>query len=385
MKQVQALALGLSLLTLPSQATFAPFALERSQTRETYQNQATYLNTQEANSALTTLTNHLQYQYPNHSFQVKHSLFSNDSLEKQEDGSWTYQVDVTLSATATLSTTTEKHPLLTGMKQVLQSLSPDEAELVSSAVSAYEETLSQSYLQPQDITACYRLVYDCTSHPDTSPLPSPSYYSGHRYTNDQSLLPSYYLRATEKYTDQVRQGQEAVLALLANLKTTTNPRSTLVYDSKLAVAYAKNHATAQPEYNAENRMGNDCANFVSFALMAGGIPADKEGDWYPSPATGEYGGLNWIRTGFVQGAGGVVPYLTQQNLFLPLENKTLLPQGSILSYQEDSHVSLVTYHDGELMLHAYRSNETVEFNNYLHEGDYADYYSPHPHLQGGSL
>lgn len=387
MKYIPHIALSLTLLATPVQAIYAPFALSRGQVQESFQNQSQFLSTQEATTALNRLKQHLSQAYPNHSFDYDHIAFHNDQVHKIGDSQWTYQVDVTLHATARLTTAPENHPLLKGMYQGLESLSPQDSALVLSSVQSYEANLHQAYLQDNDITACYRLVYTTSFDPSqgTSPLPSPQYYYGQRYTMEDSQLPSTYLQGGEKYNTQVHEGQSALLSLLAELKSTQAPTTSTVYDSQKALAYAKLQGTAYPEYNATNRMGNDCANFVSFALMAGGIPADVPGDWFPSPSPGTYGGLNWIRTGFVPEAGGVVPYLEDKHYFFAQSDPILLPQGSILFYKEDSHISLVTYHDGELMLNAYHSNETVEYNNYLHEGDFALFYSPHPNLRGGAI
>ncbi len=385
MNHIPTIALSLALLTSTTHAVYAPFALGRSQVAESFQNQ-TWLTTQEANTAQTYLKNHLSLQYPNHSFRYDHVQFHNPVLSQVGDNLWQYQVDVTLHTTVTLQTTTQNHPILIGMQRGMEFLPQEDIDLLLPSVRDYESNLAQAYGKSQDMVACYRLLYTCDFNPSQSSqsLPAPAYYYGHRYTNEDSQLPTSYLQSTEKYSSQVQQGEQAVLSLLAQLKESPNPTEAVFYDRQKAVAYAQSQATAYPEYNAENRMGNDCANFVSFALATGGIPTDPEGDWYPSPTVGTYGGLNWIRTGFVEGAGGVVPYLTDANLFLPLSHKHFLTQGGILFYKEDSHVSLVTYHDGEIMLHAYHSNETVEFSNYLHEGNYALYYNPHPNIIGGN-
>lgn len=387
MKYLPHLALSLSLLTTPAQALYAPFALGRGQVQESFQNQSHCLSTQEATQALSHLKNHLAQTYPNHHFDYSHIAFHNDQVSREGEHLWTYQVDVTLSANVTLTTALQDHPILQGMYQALDSLSPADCALVASSLQHYETTLQQAYQQTQSLTACYRLVYTTNFDPSqsTSPLPSPQYYFGHRDTNDNTKLPSAYLQASDQANAQVLQGQSALLALLSDLKKNPAPNTSPVYDGQKAVAYAKLQGTAYPEYNATNRMGNDCANFVSFALLNGGIPADVTGDWFPSETSGEYGGLNWIRSGFVPEAGGVIPYLESKQYFFPLSNPVLLPPGSILFYKDYSHVSLVTYHDGELMLNAYHSNETVEYNNYLHEGNQALYYSPHPNLTGGDL
>ncbi len=366
-----------------SSDTPTPFVQQRNPSNLSLQNQSSYLSTHEVLRAIEHLKEYWALAYPNHKFLPQHLRFHNESLVSSQ-GAWVYTIYLTAQVDATLITPQEEHPLLQGLLNAYGEMSPEDQALVHSTVESYGETLASSYLVPQGITATYRLVYHCDFNPDSQvqSFPSPQFYFQYDYANEKTQMPdlSTYATGSYRHTQQLREGYQALWSTLQELRRLPAPLVTATYQPHLAAQYAADHGQDYPEYNSVNRLGSDCANFVSFSVHAGGIPTDEEGLWYPSKTTGSYGGINWIRTGYTESLGGVTQYLSQRNLFFLQSNPLLVPQGSILADQDSSHVALITHTDGELTIYAHRSYTTKEFQNYLQEGSYMDYYSPNPAL-----
>lgn len=57
------------------------------------------------------------------------------------------------------------------------------------------------------------------------------------------------------------------------------------YNRIAARDWARKNWNAAPEYSSSEVPETDCANFVSKALNAGGIPEDKSGNWYRRAST----------------------------------------------------------------------------------------------------
>lgn len=372
-----------------------PFLTQRTQGTETLNNQTSYLSTHEAMYALNHIKEYWSLEYPNHNFLVNHAQFHNEALtsptplipatEESEavyadNAKWTYRVDVTIHTDQAVTKSLDEHPIYLGIMDAYGQMNGSDLALVSSTVEQYARTLEESYMNYQPVIATYRLIYSCSFDPSMilAPMPEPTYYFQQKYTNDKALMPSLtsYDTGVTRYQGQVHEGYTALWSLVTQLRGLKAPSRYDTYRPAVAVNYALTHGTDVPQYNADNRMGSDCANFVSYCLQAGGITTDQAGLWYPSSSS--YGGGNWIRTGFTPSVGGVTIYMKERNLFFQQSNPILSPAGSILFYQDDSHVGLLTYHDGEVAVYAHRSNYIKEYNNYLHEGNFVDYYSPNP-------
>ena len=146
------------------------------------------------------------------------------------------------------------------------------------------------------------------------------------------------------------------------------------YNKDDAVDYAVEHATDEPEYSSANGNGSDCANFVSKCVNAGGIPQDKTGGyskgWYP-------GSLNWIRTGY-NGTDGVVLYLSQKNYFGSVSSTTSVTLGSIMFYNDKSHVAIVTLIDGSTINYSHHSSSAKPYVYYEYnsKSDNVTFYIP---------
>lgn len=370
-------------------------------TVESLINQSSYLSEAEIRAAEDYIKSYWELAYPNHQFQVEQLKVYNESLDSptplvrqmmstpaiySEDAQWFYQVDFLYTATVTLTTAPQHHPLLDGIDTALSQLSTAEQSLVSDSIERYRSSVYDSYQTPVEVTAMYRLVFACDFNPkDSQEDMSNGKYYFYQEDSDTNLMPSLSSFATgeARYQQQVKEGSLAVYSLLAQHHALGNPTRSVSYDPKLAVDYANAHALDEPEYSAANHLGSDCANFVSFALQAGGISADTAGDWYPSQQAGSYGGLNWIRTGFTPSYGGVVLYMSQRNLFFKENNTILSPAGSILFFLDHSHVALLTHSDGEIQVFADHSNFKKEYDNFLLEGNIVDYYSPNPQIVVG--
>ncbi len=358
----------------------------RKPTNDTINNQSSYLSSQEVADVDNHIKTYWQLAYPNHTFQAQHLQVYNEVLS-ESNGVYSYRIDFRYIASVTLDRSPENHPLLQGMEQALEKMTPEEASLVLPTISRYEETLENSYNVPQEITATYRLYYTLDFDPSTSNQDkgNPTYYFQQRTASEKTLMPSLssFQTGNARYEAQIQEGYAAAYSFLGQVQTLAAPTRSVTYNPKIATDYAINHALDIPEYSAANNLGSDCANFVSFCLQAGGITADKEGLWYPSATAGSYGGINWIRTGYTPSYGGVTIYMKERNIFFQMQNKILSPSGSILFYQDSSHVALVTHTDGEIYIFADRSNTTKEYNNFLFEGNFVDYYSPNPQIIQG--
>jgi hypothetical protein len=136
-------------------------------------------------------------------------------------------------------------------------------------------------------------------------------------------------------------------------------------DRLAARDWANANACFRPEYPSKQADGTDCANFVSKALNAGEIPADKAGKWHPAPTWGGFAGDCWLRTGYYNN-GGVVPYMRKIGYFRkePLVAKVFA--GCVMYWNKSSHVALVTYGGGSMIKFAQhgatQSKDTVYRN-----------------------
>lgn len=357
---------------------------QRSQREDTLSHRVAYLDTPTALSYVAHIQSYWSLAYPNHVFVLEHATLDNGRLTSSGDV-WTYRVDLTMEVETTLITPVEEHPIVVGMTQQGESLSGADYAKVSAMLEGYRQEIAQSYGVAQKVVAPYRLEFTMSFDPRVSQqaLPTPTYYFQQNTSNSKTQMPSlasFTTDPTTRYQQQVTKGKTAVTDYLAGVTGLGAPKRTATYDPEKAAEYALEHGTDAPEYSYANGLGSDCANFVSRAVHAGGIPIDTANKWNPAPTGYAFGGSNWIRTGYNTSQGGVTLYLPSQNLFYRGYNSTLTTKGSILFYQDHSHVALVTYSDGQMITYAHRSNTAKEFNNYLHEGNQVNFYWPSPHI-----
>ena len=103
-------------------------------------------------------------------------------------------------------------------------------------------------------------------------------YCADRLTEPADALTSY----NAGYAEALKM--EADLDIAAVPQTVSNADYT--YDRIAARDWALDNAWADPEYPSDVVPGSDCANFVSKALCAGGIPEDVPGLWYGASTWG---------------------------------------------------------------------------------------------------
>lgn len=163
--------------------------------------------------------------------------------------------------------------------------------------------------------------------------------------------------------------------------------SNVTYDRLEARQYALDHGTDVPEFSASNGQGSDCANFVSKCLNAGGIPEDTTGKWYRSSnGTTSTCGINWMRTGYYDN-GGVVPYMVNKGYFYEQADESMVFAGSIMYWNNASHVALVTSGDTVTIKYTQHSNiqlEEDEAINIVYEDENATFYMPYSSIMANS-
>lgn len=136
------------------------------------------------------------------------------------------------------------------------------------------------------------------------------------------------------------------------------------YNNAAAVKYADKY-TSNPIKAEVNELvwnkqyktyENDCANFVSQCLLAGGVKTTSL--WYPDS-------LYWIRTGSPKYAtDGITSYMQKRNAFY-LTNYNAVSAGGFICLTKESHVVLVTSNDSITVLFNSHTNDRkrVSFPN----------------------
>ncbi|MSU03224.1 amidase domain-containing protein [Tissierella pigra] len=136
----------------------------------------------------------------------------------------------------------------------------------------------------------------------------------------------------------------------------TNPSSAKDYDRIKARGYVRDyscgkcttspHACRNKNYPFYN--GNDCANFVSQAIHAGGIAT--ESNWKSGTNT-------WVNTGYSSSIYGLKDYMVDQGFFFASSNKNKAMAGSIIYWTSYSHVGLVDQNDTVTMTFCAHTND----------------------------
>lgn len=124
------------------------------------------------------------------------------------------------------------------------------------------------------------------------------------------------------------------------------------YNRIKARDWAVANAYKPQEYPSSQVEGTDCANFVSKALHAGGIPEDKAGKWFQAPTWGGWAGLNWLRTGYTSDTGVKNYMVDKKHYFTKQTNEAKVAAGAFMYWTTTSHVALVTYGDGTTIKYA---------------------------------
>lgn len=112
----------------------------------------------------------------------------------------------------------------------------------------------------------------------------------------------------------------------------------------------QNTSNYNPSYTAYTC--NDCANFVSQALKAGGIPENSS--WNPSKAT-------WYNTGYSSSIYGLRDYMVDQN-YAKVTTYSNSKPGDMIMMSSFSHVMLVVYNDGTTVKFSAHSSDRKNYN-----------------------
>lgn len=136
----------------------------------------------------------------------------------------------------------------------------------------------------------------------------------------------------------------------------TNPSSATSYDRIRARDYVRTyscgkcsssyHSCANKDYTFFS--GNDCANFVSQAINYAGI--SRENNWKPYITT-------WTNTGWSSSLYGLVEYMVDQGFFFETSNKYKAFAGSIIYWNQYSHVGMVDANDTVTMTYCSHTND----------------------------
>ena len=128
------------------------------------------------------------------------------------------------------------------------------------------------------------------------------------------------------------------------------------YNNAAAVSYANRYTSNplnmssdmsvwNPEYKTYE---NDCANYVSQCIYAGGIPTTEA--WYPES-------LIWIRTGSPRyDNSGVTTYMQNKKLFYTT-NHSAVSEGGFICLTKESHVVFITSNDSITILFNGHTND----------------------------
>jgi hypothetical protein len=178
-------------------------------------------------------------------------------------------------------------------------------------------------------------------------------------------------------TDMIENGKQDVINATAvqPAKTSAEMSATFTYDRLAARDYA-NRWTSElvsgqdaTQYNLSQYptyYSDDCANYVSQSMAAGGIPQDSTWKPYTIP---------WINTGRSQ--SGLKQYMVDNKGYFVKTTKTGTSAGGFLYdiKQGESHVEFIVANDGVTMLYSAHTNDRKQhtFANYT-STDWEFYY-----------
>lgn len=132
-----------------------------------------------------------------------------------------------------------------------------------------------------------------------------------------------------------------------------------VFNLDKSVKYCRENWNREPQYQ------NDCANFVSQCLVAGGLKENE--DFKPQH-------INYISTGYGREKTGLVKYLEKNNIHGLIKNRSLAVEGSVVYWNNFSHVGLITYNDTILI--KYSAHTLAKLNEIIPEKLDVKFYSP---------
>lgn len=304
--------------------------------------------------------------------------FGNEKIESDK-----FSIDVNVNVDMTLIRNPIDSLYVKGMQTAVSELSSEHEKMIGqNEIDAFLQETESYYNTPSPSTFLFRMEIGISSPNLLESIQSLNYeiqltlFDRADITTEETILTP----ATSERLDEssaADYGKKAIKEAVTKYNTLNEIANNLAvsYDRIAARDYALAHAFDVPEFSAANGMGSDCANFVSKALNAGGIPVNRAGKWYPSPSRGNYAGENWMRTGYYNN-GGVVPYMLNKGYFSRQNNISKVYSGSILYRTDTSHVALVTYGDGTTVKYTEHSNYPVTRKNIVYTGSRANFYTP---------
>lgn len=315
------------------------------------------------------------YSFDNFSYKIE-----NETIDEKD-----ILVDMNIFTEMTLT----QHPLEGEfIKSINNKLSimtnEEEKEYIQNKVDKIVKEVEELYYNKKDNTLIkytVRIVnFDKQNMNELDDIEYKLYYRTDIASDKILLEPVKTIRKIDSDKEKINKNAEnAIRSFLLSLDKTAT--SDFTYNRLTARDYAKDHATDEPEFSKANGQGSDCANFVSKSLNAGGIPTDKTGKWYPSTdGTTATCGINWMRTGYYNN-GGVAPYMVDKGYFYKQTDESKVFAGSIMSWDVESHVALVTYGDTVKIKYTQHSNVKLSEEkayNVLYESDevQATFYMP---------
>ena len=309
-------------------------------------------------------------------------------LYKLDDFSYDYTLrdevdkkylDINVYVDMTLIRHPSESPYVLGMEKALSEVK-DAAikEVLQDDIDAYvDEIETLCFNIPDRSTFTYAVELDNAVNALSADQNYTLYY---RTDTDKKVLltDADCLAEVEDFNESYQAGYQALESLesdaraaTVNIDTAIAPQASFTYDRIAARDWARNNWNAAPEYPSSVVSGTDCANFVSKALNAGGIPEDKSGKWYRASTWGGWPGDHWFRTGY-NGKTGVVIYMTNKGYFNKVTNKSVVSAGCIMYWNNTSHVALVTYGDGSTI--KYTQHGASQTKDTVYRSENASFY-----------
>ena len=310
------------------------------------QNNSTRISFDQAELLFDDLKEKLEYKYQGvYQFDNFQAIFN----DVEKDDAF---IDVDIVVDMTLIRNPKEAPYVQGMIEALNELhDPQEKEVAQKELDEYLAEVMPYYNVPDMTTFSYRIKVPSVV---TLKEDSSNYEMFYRTDITDEVVDLAKVPENEVLQELgTEEDGEQKIARALNEEKTVSERA-VTYSAANAVAYAKNHATDEPEFSKANGMGSDCANFVSKCIHAGGIPIDKAGKWYPSPSKGSYAGDNWMRTGYYDN-GGVQTYMTNKGYFKKVAKKNA-KKGGFMFWNTTSYVALVVSNDGTTIKYSQHSN-----------------------------
>ena len=265
----------------------------------------------------------------------------------REEGSVKY-IDMDIHTEMTLTRPASESPFIQGLHDALENETVEvNRAIIQKEIDLYTENIEMYYNKPDPSTFTYTIAL---SNPNSRLAKSDNNYElfYRNDTFDETILIRVddLAEVEDKNLSKENGYNAAQIAIIQTQKEVkfVQPFASFTYNRLLARDWANNNATSASEFPSANVPGTDCANFVSKALNAGGIPEDKTGKWYRAATWGGWPGDNWFRTGYYNN-GGVVPYMTGKGYFYKETTLSKIFAGSIMNWTATSHVAFVTYGD----------------------------------------